>query len=102
MNEGYTLKKDDNDMLYIDMDNPPELSNIQLWEKINQEIFGGNPYAQIADLTKSQVITLALLTPIVWKDTIKLAFASLIETLKKVSDARVQMWLSPFDLSFLD
>ena len=79
-----------------------EISNQEIGDKILQDVFEGNPYAQLADLTKSQVITLALLVPILGKDTVKSAYSDLITTLEKVSQARVENWLSPFDLSFLE
>lgn len=69
--------------------------------QIYQDIFEWNPYAQIADLTKAQVTTLYLLTPIIGKETVRDAYADLIATLEKVSTARVANWLEPFDLSFL-
>lgn len=53
-------------------------------------MFEGNPYAQLADLTKSQVITLALLVPILGKQTVRAAYSDLIATLEKVSTARVE------------
>lgn len=81
---------------------PPQPSKTEIWDKILQEVFDGNPYAQIADLTKSQVTTLYLLVPIIGKETVKVAYADLIQTLNKVSEARVASWLEPFDLSFLD
>lgn len=79
-----------------------EISNQEIGDKILQDVFEGNLYAQLADLTKSQVITLALLVPILGKDTVKGAYSDLITTLEKVSQARVENWLSPFDLSFLE
>jgi hypothetical protein len=78
------------------------MSGIEIWDKILSQVFEWNPYAQLADLTKSQVTTLALLVPILGKDTIRVAYADLIETLEKVSEARAESWLTPFDLSFLD
>ena len=81
---------------------PPPPSNLEIGDKILHEVFEGNPYAQLADLTKSQVITLALLAPVLGKEVINTAYADLIATLRKVSDARVANGLSPFDLSFLD
>lgn len=81
---------------------PPPPSNQEIGDKILQDVFEGNPYAQLADLTKSQVITLALLVPILGKATVKAAYADLIATLNKVSAARVANGLSAFDLSFLD
>lgn len=81
---------------------PPPPSAQEIWENITQEVFGGNPYAQLADMVKAQVITLALLVPILWKDVVSTAYADLIVTVKKVSEARVKEWLSPYDLSFLE
>lgn len=81
---------------------PPQPTNQEIGDKILATVFDGNPYAQLADLTKSQVTTLALLIPILGKETIKAAYGPLIETLRKVSDARVAENLEPFDLSFLD
>ncbi len=81
---------------------PPPPSNIEIGDKILQDVFEGNPYAQLADLTKSQVTTLALLVPILGKDVVKVAYEDLIDTLNKVSEARVSNGLSAFDLSFLD
>ena len=81
---------------------PPPPSNQEIGDKILQDVFEGNPYAQLADLTKSQVITLAILVPILGKETVRAAYSDLIATLEKVSQARVENWLSPFDLSFLD
>lgn len=80
----------------------PEERNRQIGEKILQEVFSGNPYAQIADLTKSQVIMLALLVPIIGKETIRTTFGDLVETLYRVSEARVTQGLTSFDLSFLE
>lgn len=68
---------------------PLEPTKIEIGDKILQEVFEGNPYAQIADLTKSQVTTLALLIPILGKETVRAAYADLIATLEKVSAARV-------------
>lgn len=79
-----------------------EVTNKDIWDKILHEVFDWNPYAQLADLTKSQVTTLALLVPILGKETVRAAYSDLIATLEKVSQARVENWLSPFDLSFLD
>lgn len=81
---------------------PPEPTKIEIGDKILEEVFEGNPYAQIADLTKSQVTTLKLLVPILWKDNIKIEYADLIDTLKKISNARIENWLLWFDLSFLE
>lgn len=81
---------------------PIKPSNQEIGDKILATVFDGNPYAQLADLTKSQVTTLALLIPILGKETIKTAYGPLIETLRKVSDARVAENLEPFDISFLD
>lgn len=81
---------------------PPQPTNQEIGDKILATVFEGNPYAQLADLTKSQVTTLALLIPILGKETIKTAYGPLIEILRKVSDARVAENLEPFDLSFLD
>lgn len=76
-------------------------TKIEIGDKILQEVFEGNPYAQIADLTKSQVTTLYLLVPILGKEMVRAAYADLIVTLEKVSAVRVANWLEPFDLSFL-
>lgn len=67
----------------------PQPTKTEIGDKILQEVFEGNPYAQIADLTKSQVTTLALLIPILGKETVRAAYADLIATLEKVSAARV-------------
>jgi hypothetical protein len=69
---------------------------------ITQEVYDGNPYAQIADLAKAQITTLALLVPILGKATINAAYADLIVTVKQVSKSRVKQGLSAYDLSFLD
>lgn len=74
----------------------------EIWENITKEVYDGNPYAQIADLAKAQVTTLALLVPILGKEVVVAAYADLIVTVKKVSEARVKQGLSPYDLSFLD
>lgn len=80
----------------------PKPTNQEIWENITQEVYDGNPYAQIADLAKAQVTTLALLVPILGKETINTAYADLIATVKKVSESRVKQGLSAYDLSFLD
>jgi hypothetical protein len=74
----------------------------EIGDKILSTVFEGNPYAQLADLTKSQIVTLALLTPILGKETVRMAYSDLITKLKRVSEVRVAEWLAPFDLSFLD
>lgn len=81
---------------------PPPPSNLEIGEKITQDVFDGNPYAQLADMVKAQVITLALLVPVLGKETVKAAYADLLVTVQKVSDARVAQGLEPYDLSFLD
>lgn len=81
---------------------PPPPTNEEIGENITQEVYDGNPYAQIADLAKAQVTTLALLVPILGKDVVVAAYADLIVTVKKVSEARVKQGLSPYDLSFLE
>ena len=81
---------------------PPPPTNEEIGESITQEVYDGNPYAQIADLAKAQVTTLALLVPILGKEVVVSAYADLIVTVKKVSEARVKQWLSPYDLSFLE
>lgn len=79
---------------------PP--SNLEIGEKITQDVFWGNPYAQLADMVKAQVITLALLVPVLGKETVKAAYSDLLETVQKVSESRVSQGLEPYDLSFLD
>lgn len=81
---------------------PPPPSSFEIGEKITQDVFDGNPYAQLADMVKAQVITLALLVPVLWKETVKAAYADLLETVQKVSESRVSQGLEPYDLSFLD
>ena len=81
---------------------PPPPSNFEIGEKITQDVFDGNPYAQLADMVKAQVITLALLVPVLGKETVKAAYADLLETVQKVSESRVSQGLEPYDLSFLD
>lgn len=73
-----------------------------IWVAITQEVYGWNPYAQIADLAKAQVTTLAILVQILGKEVVSTAYADLIVTVKKVSEARVKEGLSPYDLSFLE
>lgn len=80
----------------------PVRNNQQIGEVINREVYEWNPYAQIAELTKSQIINLRLLVPIIGKENIQNEYAELIENLRKISDARVLEWIDPFDLSFLD
>lgn len=74
----------------------------EIGEKITEDVFWGNPYTQLADMVKAQVITLALLVPVFWKETVKVAYADLLATVQKVSESRVSQGLSPYDLSFLD
>lgn len=78
------------------------LTNEEIGESITKEVYDGNPYAQIADLAKAQVTTLAFLVQILGKDVVVAAYADLIVTVKKVSEARVKQRLSPYDLSFLE
>lgn len=78
------------------------MTDRDIWVVITQEVYDGNPYAQIADLAKAQVTTLALLVPILGKEVVAGAYADLIITVKKVSEARVKEGLSPYDLSFLE
>lgn len=78
------------------------VKNIWIGDKITQDVFWGNPYAQLADMVKAQVITLALLVPVLGKETVKAAYADLLVTVQKVSESRVSQGLEPYDLSFLD
>lgn len=80
----------------------PKPTNQEIGEKITQEVYDGNPFAQIADLAKAQITTLALLTPIIGKETINIAYADMIDSVRRVSDERVKNGLSSYDLSFLD
>lgn len=77
-------------------------TKIEIGDKILLEVFEGNPYAQLADMVKAQVITLALLVPVLGKETVKAAYADLLATVQKVSESRVSQGLEPYDLSFLD
>lgn len=80
----------------------PPPSNQDIGDKITQDVFDGNPYAQLADMVKAQVITLALLVPVLGKETVKAAYADLLVTVRKVSESRVSQGLEPYDISFLD
>lgn len=84
------------------IEKPVIMTDRDIWVVITQEVYDGNPYAQIADLAKAQVTTLALLVPILGKEVVAGAYADLIITVKKVSEARVKEGLSPYDLSFLE
>lgn len=77
-------------------------NDIDKGNKITEDVFWGNPYAQLADMVKAQIITLALLVPVLGKETVKMAYADLLATVQKVSESRVSQGLEPYDLSFLD
>jgi len=88
--------------IFEDIYKAPPLSKKEIGDNIIAKVFDGNPYAQLVDMTKGQVTTLKLLVPILWKENIKIEYAELIATLEKISNARVENWLSWFDLSFLE
>lgn len=74
---------------------------IEIGNKIENEVFGGNRHAQLADLTKSQLKTIAVLVPIIGKEKVKEIYAEEIKIAREVSDVRVESGLEAFDLSFL-
>lgn len=105
-NQNIIFNQDTQDVDISDILPPPPKTdseiNMQIGDKILHEVFWGNPYAQLADMVKAQVITLALLVPVLGKETVKAAYADLLETVQKVSESRVSQGLEPYDLSFLD
>lgn len=79
-----------------------ELENALIGEIIKQKIYDGNINAELAELTKGLIKTLAVLVGIVGKAQINQIYAEEIAQARRVSAVRVQCGLEPFDLSFLD
>lgn len=90
------------DWQIIESPNIEEITPIEIGNKIEEEVFGGNRHAQLTDLAKSQLKTIAVLVPIIWKEKVKEIYKDEIKVAREVSDVRVENGLEAFDLSFLD
>ncbi len=88
----------------IQYERPKEIIEIkmEIGQIIEREVYEGNRFGVLADLTEAVVWLAYIITPVVGKDPVKLVMWNLKTTLKQVSDIRVSQWLSPYDLSFLD
>ncbi len=79
-----------------------KLTKKEIGDIIIKKNYEDNINAQLADLAKTNLKLIALLSKTLPKEQIKVVFSEEIEKIKEVSQTRVECGLSPFDISFLD